>query len=272
MRENNSIFQNIDWLLGLLYVVLVLIGWANIYAAVFNEENSSILDSTQKYGKQLIWIGTSAVLVLLILFIDGKVFQALAYPIYFISLLSLIGLFVFGKEIAGAKSWYAFGGFSIQPSEFAKFATALAVARFVGSEGVSLKKWRNRAIGLAIILLPAIIIIPQPDPGSALVYVSFILLFYREGLHSNILIIGTLAIVLFVTTLVFGYLYVITSACIITAIILWYISKVRKKILRFVWPKIIGILILVSGYIYSVYFLFHYGWLQNLSIGLSKML
>ncbi len=242
MRENNSIFQNIDWLLVLLYVVLVLIGWANIYAAVFNEENSSILDSTQKYGKQLIWIGTSAVLVLLILFIDGKVFQALAYPIYFISLLSLIGLFVFGKEIAGAKSWYAFGGFSIQPSEFAKFATALAVARFVGSEGVSLKKWRNRAIGLAIILLPAIIIIPQPDPGSALVYFALILVLYREGLSGNYIFLGISLIFLFIMSLLINSLYLILGLIGLGIIVFFVTRHIRK----FFWKIILALMVFIS--------------------------
>lgn len=242
MRENKSIFQNIDWLLVLLYIVLVLIGWANIYAAVFNEENSSILDSTQKYGKQLIWIGTSAVLILLILFIDGKVFQALAYPIYFISILSLLGLFVFGKEIAGATSWYAFGGFSIQPSEFAKFATALALARFVGSEGVSLKRWKNRAIGLAIILLPALIIIPQPDPGSALVYFALILVLYREGLSGNYIFLGISLIVLFIMSLLMNSLYIILGLIVVGILVYFLTRHIRK----FFWKIILALMVFIS--------------------------
>lgn len=242
MRENNSIFQNIDWLLVLLYALLVLIGWANIYAAVFNEENSSILDTTQKYGKQLLWIGTSGALIVLLLFIDGKVFQALAYPIYFVSILSLLGLFVFGQEIAGARSWYRFGGFSLQPSEFAKFATALALARFVGSEGVSLKKWRNRAIGLAIILLPAVIIIPQPDPGSALVYFALILVLFREGLSGNYIFIGISLIVLFILSLLVDSLYLNLGLIAIGLIIFFITRHVR----RFFWKIILVLMVFIS--------------------------
>ncbi|HBF19898.1 MAG TPA: rod shape-determining protein RodA, partial [Cryomorphaceae bacterium] len=120
MRENRSVFANIDWFLVLLYLLLILMGWGNIYAAVFNEENSSIMDMSQEYGRQLIWILTSLFLAILILFTDGKIFQALAYPIYFVSLLTLLGVLLFGKEVAGARSWFAIGSFSLQPSEFAK--------------------------------------------------------------------------------------------------------------------------------------------------------
>ena len=252
MRESNSIFQNIDWALVLFYVVLVLMGWANIYAAVFNEENSSILDISQKYGKQLLWIGTSCALIILILFIDGKVFQALAYPIYAASILSLIAVLFFGKEIAGARSWFAFGGFSLQPSEFAKFATALALARFASTEGISLKRWRNRLIGLVIILLPAVLIIPQPDPGSALVYSSLILVLYREGLSSNYIFFGISLAILFILSLLFKPLYIIIALAVVAIIIIFITRHVR----HFIW-KILGVLLVAVTFIQGVDYAFN---------------
>lgn len=252
MRESKSIFQNIDWFLVMFYLLLVLMGWANIYAAVFNEENSSIFDMTQKYGKQLMWIGTSCFLILLILFIDGKIFQALAYPIYALSILSLIGVLLFGKEIAGARSWYVIGSFSLQPSEFAKFATALALARFAGTEGISLKKWRNRLMGLLIIILPAIIIVPQPDPGSALVYSSLVLVLYREGLSGNYIFFGLSLAVLFILSLLFDPLYVSIGLGVI-AIGAFFITR---HIRGFVW-KILAVLMVSVTFIQGVDYAFN---------------
>ena len=252
MRESKSIFQNIDWFLVLFYFLLVFMGWINIYAAVFNEENSSILDTSQKYGKQLLWIVTSGAIIILILFIDGKVFQALAYPIYALSILSLIGVLIFGKEIAGARSWYAFGSFSLQPSEFAKFATALALARFAGSEGISLKKWKNRLIGLIIILTPAIIIVPQPDPGSALVYFSLILVLYREGLSGNYIFFGITLAILFILSLLIKPLYLMMAVVLIGVVVFFITRGIR----RFIW-KILGVVLVSITFIQGVDYAFN---------------
>jgi rod shape determining protein RodA len=237
MRESRGIFSNIDWTLVLFYFIFAFLGWANIYAAVFNEENNSIFDASQKYGKQLIWILTSSAIILFIFFIDGKIFQALAYPIYALSILSLIGVLIFGKEIAGARSWFAFGSFSLQPSEFAKFATALALARFSGTEGISMKKWRNRLIGLFIILLPAVIIVPQPDPGSALVYSALLLVLYREGLSGNYIFFGLSLAVLFILSLLISPLYLIIGLAVLAILLIFLTRKVRGLL----W-KIIGVL------------------------------
>src|SRR5688500_16895785 len=123
MRKQHSIFQNIDWVLVSIYLLLVLIGWVNIYAAVYNDEQPSILDISQNYGRQLIWIISSIVLVVLILVIDGKFFETFAYPIYLVILLVLVSVLIFGREVAGSKSWFEIGAFRLQPAEFAKFAT-----------------------------------------------------------------------------------------------------------------------------------------------------
>ncbi len=252
MRENRSILANIDWPLVLAFFGLVLMGWANIYAAVYNEEASSIFDMSQKYGKQLLWIGTSVVLIALILLTDARLFQTLAYPIYFISILSLVGVLIFGKEIAGARSWFAFGSFSLQPSEFAKFATALALARFLGSKGTSVSNWRHRLGAVFIMLLPAVIIVPQPDPGSALVYFSLLLVLYREGLSGNYLFIGFALVLLFIMSLLIDKLYLMIFLGAITAIVIALFRKNRGMIFRS-----LGILVLCLGFIQSVDYAFN---------------
>ncbi|MGB0176205.1 MAG: rod shape-determining protein RodA [Owenweeksia sp.] len=252
MRENRSIFANIDWFLVFLYLLLVFMGWGNIYAAVFNEENSSIFDMSQEYGRQLIWILTSLFLVVIILFTDGKVFQALAFPIYFISLLTLVGVLLFGKEVAGARSWFAIGSFSLQPSEFAKFATALALARFASMDGISIKRWRDRIIALGLIFLPAMIIIPQPDPGSALVYTALLLVLYREGLSGNYIFFGLSLAVLFILSLVFEKLSILIGLGTIALIAILLTRKVRG----YYW-RILGILSVAILFTYSVDYAFN---------------
>ena len=210
-RERGGILANIDWILVLLYLLLVLMGWGNIYAAVYNEEASSIFDITQKYGKQMLWIGTSLILIFIVMILDHNIYETLSYPIFLLSLASLLGVLLFGTEIAGARSWFTFGSFSIQPSEFAKFATCLALARYLSTNGVNLQNFKGKLIAFTIILLPAALIIPQPDPGSALVYTSLILVLYRMGLSSNYIFIGLSIIVLFILSLLVDKIYLIAS-------------------------------------------------------------
>lgn len=248
----------------------------NIYAAASTESHHEVFDFGTRYGKQIIWIGLGIVISLFLLFIDSYFYEKFAAFIYLGCLLLLVGLFLFGKNINGATSWYSIGGLSIQPTEFAKTGTLLALGRLLNDKQFNFKLAIDKAKAFTIISIPALLITLQPDPGSALVYVSLILLFHREGLHPNILIIGTLAIVLFLTTLVFGYLYVMIVVTILTLCLLWYISKVQKKILRFEWGKIIGIFSVVIGYIYSIYYLFNHVFKQrhrdrfNVLLGLSE--
>ncbi|WP_417593054.1 rod shape-determining protein RodA [Owenweeksia hongkongensis] len=252
MRSNGSLFQNIDWILVFLYFALALLGWLNIYAAVYNEEFSSIFDMSQKYGKQLLWIGTSVVIILVIMFADATLFQTLAFPIYIISILSLLGLFVFGKEIAGAQSWYAFGSFSLQPSEFAKFATALATAKYLSTKGVSMNSWKDRFVALIIVFLPAAIIIPQPDPGSALVYSAFFLVFYREGLSGNYIFAGFALVILFILSLLISPLYLFLFIAAIAGIFIFLYRRSRGAIVR-----IVALSLLAIGFIQSVDYTFN---------------
>jgi len=252
MRSNRGLFQNIDWILVFLYFALAILGWLNIYAAVYNEEFSSIFDMSQKYGKQLLWIATSVVIIILIMFADANLFQTLAFPIYLISILSLLGLFIFGKEIAGAQSWYTFGNFSLQPSEFAKFATALAVAKYLSTKGVSINNWSSRFAALFIVLLPAAIIIPQPDPGSALVYSAFFLVFYREGLSGNYIFAGFALVILFILSLLISPLYLFLFIGGIAAIFIFLYRKSRGGIAR-----VVAISLLAVGFIQSVDYTFN---------------
>lgn len=252
MRNNGSLFQNIDWLLILFYSLMVLMGWGNIYAAVFNEEHSSIFDISQKYGRQLLWIGLAVAIIVIIFFLDGGIYEALAYPIYAAAILSLIGVLIFGREIAGARSWYSFGSFSLQPSEFAKFATVLALAKYLSLGHVSVTKWRDRLVAIGLIFLPAIIIIPQPDPGSALVYSSLLLVLYREGLSGNYIFSGLALALIFILSLLINKLYIILGFAVIAALFIYLVRKSRKYIIR-----VIAVFLLSVGFVQSVDYTFN---------------
>ena len=203
MRNKKSIFANLDWMIIFLFLILMLFGWLNIYSAVYNEEFQSIFDTSQRYGKQLLWIGTSIILAIVILLIDERFFSTFAYPIYAFFILLLIIVIFAGSQVKGATSWFTIGGFAIQPSEFTKFATSLAIAKFLSSLHIKMKDFKTKLIAFVIIFLPAILILLQNDTGSALVYASFILVLFREGLSGAILLVGVIATVLFVFSLYF---------------------------------------------------------------------
>ncbi len=202
MTKRNNIWVNTDWVIVILYLVLIFMGWLNIYAAVYDVGHQSIFDASQRYGKQLIWIGAALGIALLIMAIETNFYVFLSYILYGIMLGLLLLVLVFGKEVNGARSWFAIGGIRIQPAEFAKFATGLAMARYMSSFGFSMKKIKSLVGLLTIIFLPAALILLENDTGSALVYCSFILVLYREGLSGIFLFIGTLIILLFILTLV----------------------------------------------------------------------
>ncbi len=165
-----------------LYLALVLIGWLNIYAAVYDEAHHHIVDLSQKYGKQMIFIIAALLLALGILIIDPKFFSQFAWFIYGFFLFMLVIVIFSGREVAGSKGWFGFGGFGIQPAEFAKMATVLALARFLGSLDVSIIRTRNLAVAVAIILVPALIVLLQHDTGSAIVFLALVIVLYRAGL------------------------------------------------------------------------------------------
>ncbi|MFO7938327.1 MAG: rod shape-determining protein RodA [Bacteroidales bacterium] len=239
MRRRINIWRNIDWFTVMLYLLLVLMGWVNIYAAVYNDEHHSILDFSQRYGKQLIWIVAAIIIAITMLLIDVKVFSFFAYAIYGVAIFSLVAVLLFGTEINGAKSWFQIGAFRIQPAEFAKIATALALARYLSEFNVQLKNWRTYFRIGAILLLPPILVILQNDFGSALVYGSFILVLYREGLPEVVLLLLAFIVLLFILSLVLPKLIVILIILAIALIVFAYRSRNLK---RTFW----GLLILVA--------------------------
>jgi rod shape determining protein RodA len=251
MRERTGILQNIDWITVLIYLLLVLTGWVNIYAAVYNEDHSSMVDFSQRYGKQLVWIMASLVIAFVVILIDAKFFSTFAYLIYGLSLISLAAVLFAGTEIAGSRSWFQFGSIAIQPAEFAKFASCLAIAKYLSTFNVSLSRFRTRIIAFAIILLPAFLILMQNDTGSALVYASLILVLYREGLPGSILLTGIFMALLFVLALLIENLYIFIGLAVLKAILLYFINKSKKNILI-----LISLFLIATAYIYSVDYAF----------------
>ena len=238
-----------DWVTIFIYIALVAIGWINIYSASFNEASTSFFDVKQVYTKQLMFICLSVLLIIFILAIEAKFYERFSSIIYLIALFSLLGLFLFGKNINGATSWYAVGGFTIQPSEFAKVATSLALAKYVSDIQIDLLTYQDQIKSLIIVFLPAILIIPQPDPGSALVYLALIFALYREGLPTIYLLFSFIVAALFVATLSFGTVWVSLLILLITGIIIFKTEK--KSIFKY------GILAVACiGFSISVNFIF----------------
>lgn len=209
MNRQSNLLKNIDWVSIFLYTLLVFMGWLNIYAAVYDDSHSSILDVTQKYGKQLIWIGASFGLGFLILLTDSKFFTAFSFVIYGLMIGLLAAVLILGKEVNGARSWFELGGIRIQPAEFGKFATALAVANVMSRHGFKTMRFTSLLQVGILLFLPAALIILQNDTGSALVYSSFLLVMYREGLHGSILLLCFITVVLFIFTLLYSPLTVL---------------------------------------------------------------
>jgi rod shape determining protein RodA len=249
-RQRNT---KIDWWIVLLYFALVGFGWLNIYSASLSE-TQDLWDLNQIYGKQLLWILLSVVLIVFILAVEAKFYERFSSLIYLFALLALLGLFVFGQTVNGATSWYAFGGFSIQPSEFAKTATALALGKFVGDIQTNIRSWGDQWKSLLIMLLPALLIIPQPDPGSALVYAAFILPLYREGLNYLFLSFATALGLLFIGTLLLEIQGMIIILVLALGIYLWR-QKGRRR--RIKWGQSLIVLALAIGFVYSVNYVFY---------------
>ena len=274
--EKNNIFYGIDWILVILYVTLVGFGWVNIYATTTSVNNSEILDLSTRYGKQLLWIILCVPLIILILFFNSKFYEKFASILYFISILSLAGLFLFGKNINGATSWYNFGFMGLQPSEFAKAFTALALAKLLSDRQYNLKLIKNQIKAFIIIFLPALLIALQPDLGSVLVYLSFFFVLNREGLTLNYIILGSLAIILFLLTLLFGPSTIIIIVFTVLSIIVFYYLRRNKGYFKFNWFKILGIYVVFGIYIFSSSYIFNNVFEQHqrdrfeILLGLSK--
>jgi rod shape determining protein RodA len=250
VKRTVNIWARIDKVTVLLFLVMVVLGWLNIYAAVYNEEHSGILDLSQRYGKQFVWVLATIVLAIFIVIIDNRFYFFFGYFIYGGVILLLLFVLVFGKEINGAKSWFEFGALSFQPSEFAKAGTALALARYLNSRGQELTRLKILLSASAIILLPALLIAIQPDMGSMVIYLSFFIVLFREGLSPYIFITGLLMVLLFFITLLFNNLYITLALIIIAFLLTWFATRKWK-----VCFAGLVIIVFITG---SLYLLDHY--------------
>ncbi|PRX56345.1 rod shape-determining protein RodA [Flagellimonas meridianipacifica] len=206
--SGRGLVKRIDWITVFLYAFLVFIGWINIYSTTLTNPEASIFDFSTLYGKQLFFILLSLGVIVFVLFVETSFFERFASIFYISSLVLLIGLFLFGKTIAGATSWYDLGFFNLQPSELAKVTTALALAKYLSDIQTDIRNRKHQLYAVLIILLPALLILPQPDPGSALIYFSLFFVLFREGFPLYYLGILIIVVVLFATTLMFGTVWI----------------------------------------------------------------
>jgi len=228
VRRVVNIWNSLDKLSVLIYIVLVFLGWINIYAAVYNDEHGSIFDISQQYGKQLIWIGAAFAIATLFFLIDTGFYSVFAYIIYGIIVMLLISVLFLGTEVNGARSWFDIGGFRVQPSEFGKFAANLALAKYLSSFNLKIRNFTTLIFVMLILLVPAGLIMLQNDTGSALVYSAFVLVLYREGLSGTYLLVGVLLLVLFIITLMIDLNTIVASIIVLTFILFW-ITRQRNK-------------------------------------------
>lgn len=223
--KNQSVTNSVDWITILLYALLAIMGWMTIYSASLPKEATSFFDLDQAYGKQILFIFTSVPLIIVLLSIDAKIFDKYAFVFYGVAIVLLAGLFVFGSTRKGQTNWYAFGGFSLQPSEFAKIATSLVLSKYLSDVQVNLQKTKDQLIAFAIILIPVMLIMMQPDAGSAMIFFSLVFVLYREGMPAWYLVSGFSAIALFLLALVIKTPFLIIA--LIVVLVLHYLSVRR---------------------------------------------
>ena len=251
-HRDQRISGNIDWPTVGLFALLLMMGWLNIYAVVYDDTTArSFFDLSINSGRQMIFIGASLVIVFMIMIIDMRFYETVAYVIFGVAIFVLILVPIIGKEVGGNKSWLGIGSFGVQPSEFAKFATALAVAKFIGSVGFRMDNMRNQVILFAMIGVPMVLILLQKDYGTMMVFGFFLLAFYREGMSPFLLVVGTCVAALFILTLLVpNRLYLEIGILAIVAILILAGKKNIRRIVTFVVGAVIVIGFVEStGYI-----------------------
>ena len=253
--NRNKIIGKIDWTILLIYFALVLIGWFSIFSAKYNEAHPSIFDFSMEYGKQLVWIGAALLIGFVVLLIDAKFFNAFSLWIYIAVLASLFMVLVYGKATKGATSWIDFGPIKFQPSEFAKMATALAVAGYLDRLDVDLQKRKDQIIAIGLVLIPMALVLLQNDTGSAIVFVSFIFIFYREGLPGTgwVMVAGVVAVILFIFTLIWSQkiMYIVLGSLFILTLTYYILNK--KKVL----VTMIAVFAFMFVFVFSVDYAFN---------------
>ncbi|WP_420384880.1 rod shape-determining protein RodA [Roseivirga sp.] len=252
MRREGGLFGDLDWLVVFLYFILVTLGWFNIFASVYDPvQEQSIFDLTLESGKQLLWIGTSVILITVILLLDFRIYESFAPILYFVMVLLLAGVLVFGREVNGAKAWFEIGAFRLQPAEFTKLATALFMARYVSTNHVKLTDFSTQVKVLLMIIIPIGLIQLQPDTGSSMVFAALLIPLYREGFPAIYLILGISIAVLFILTLLLPQQYIFIGIGTLTLLAILFQEKTRKRIFATLIMTIV-----VSGFVLGTdYFL-----------------
>ena len=244
----------IDWLAVWLWAALMLFGWMNIYSATYSGDTASLLDMKTYHGKQLIWMGAAILTAIMVLFTEPRFFSNAAYPIYGVVLLMLVATLFLAVTVNGGKSWIEIGGFRFQPTEFAKFATALALAKYMSGIGIEWRQTRTQIVALTLMAVPAGLVLLQHDTGSALVFAAFVLPLFREGLSGNILLVGLAAVVLFILALLVNK-YILIGVLAGLALLYLFVW-LSKRTSRDYW-RIVGMLVVSVAFIFSVDFLFN---------------
>ena len=252
MRRAKRIFGNVDWTIVSMYLLLLFFGWINIYASQYNDDQTLLLDFSQRHGKQLIFITISLFVAFIILIIDWKFIEAFSNILYGGIIILLIILLITGEQTAGATSWFNIGNYKFQPSEFAKFITILALAKYLNTHNIKMQAFSTKLKSFIIILVPMLLIILQNDLGTALVFLSLILLLYREGLSGNILILGLVVCILFIVTLLITK-FVFIGILVAIALLLFLFSRRKKK--EFI--VILEGLTMAISFVFSVSYIFN---------------
>lgn len=251
MRDSDFYFRKIDWVTIGLYFLLVFLGWINIYAAVYDEQNpKNIFDLSINSGIQLVWIGTAVLIIVLILVADYRLFENLSLVLYAFFVVLLILTPFIGKEINGQKAWFEIGSFRLQPAEFAKFATALALAKLMEANTFDLSKVKYQLRAVGIILLPVMFILLQPDFGSAMVYSAFFILLFREGMPNRYYVLAITLIILAILAILIENNLIVIGVIGAFLVIVFFIGKKN-------WEKVITLTLFgafMVGYVYSIDF------------------
>lgn len=231
-NRGRGLMKTIDWTLVVCYLILVLVGWANIYASVHSSEPASIFDFSCRSGKQFVWIMTSIVIAAVILFlINPRIYEGFSLPIYLVTIGLLVAVIFLGIEVKGSRSWFGFGPIRFQPAEISKISTSLMLATVMSQLGYKISKFRDFVITALIILVPMAIIVLQSETGSALVYVGFIFMLYREGLSGWLIFMVGMAILLFILTLTASpYTAILVMASVASLCICLYSGRFKKWI------------------------------------------
>ncbi len=257
MSRNKNILFDIDWNLILIYFLLIFTGWITIYSTSYSAEHHQLFDFNVKYGKQIGFIVTGLVLIVFLLFIESRFYAQFGSIFYLLTILFLLFLFIFGKTVNGARSWYAIGNFTLQPSEFAKIGVALGVAKLLGDKQFDLKSFQNQIKAFLVIVIPMALIALQPDMGSALVFVSFFFVFYREGLPKYFIIIGLSFITLALTVIKFGLIPIEIVLVFLFLGFLFYVFKKNRYFFRKYWMQYILSYFAIAFFAFFVFFVYN---------------